>query len=443
MNCSILDYGAIGDAVTVNTQAIQKAIDDCAAQGGGMVTVPTGVFLTAEINLRSHVELYLEKNAVLRATLNVPDDFPDRGFIYTEDAEDVGISGYGTIDGHSDDPYYQRFKVNDSTRPHCVWFTNCEQVTVRNVSIINAGCWTLRLLGCDGVRIDGIRIYSLKQGNNDGIDVDAKNVTIANCLISCDDDGICLKSDLTDFMPENIAVSNCVIASNCNPIKLGTTSYSGFRNVAFSNCVIRRTEETNIWDWSKYYRKVAPNARTGLSGIAVECADGGVVENISFSNIVMEGVITPVFVCINHRHGDGGVIRNLQFTGITAKADGIIPCLLSGMPDCKIEGVIMRDFIVEHEGGEDVMTQRLPESPYGYPENRMFGEFNPAGGLYIRHAHDVFVENFRVRQRNTDHRPAVVLDDVQDLRIRGLNSKGSDCEKLIETIECEDIIIEA
>ena len=442
MTYNILDYGAIGDAVTVNTEAIQKTIDACAENGGGIVIVPAGVYMTKEINLRSHVELFLEKNAILRATLNVPDDFPHRAFIYTEDAEDVGISGYGTIDGHSDDPYYKRFRVNDALRPNGVFFRRCNQVSVKGIRIANAGSWTFRLLGCDGVKIEGITIHCLKQGNNDGIDVDAKNVTISNCIISCDDDGICLKSDLKDFMPENITVTNCVIASNCNPIKLGTSSRSGFRNVTFSNCVIRRTEESNIWEWSDHYRKVAPGTKTGLAGIAIECVDGGLIENISFSNIVMEGIITPVFVCLNHRHGDKGVLRDLQFSNITAKADGIIPSLISGVPGNEIEGIIMRDIVVEHEGGEQPMEGRLPENLNGYPENRMYGEYNPAGGLYVRHAKNIIVENLQVRQRNADYRPAVVLDDVNDFRLRGLKTSGCAAEEPVQALDSSDIIVE-
>lgn len=439
---NILDYGAIGNGTTVNTTTIQKAIDSCAANGGGTVTIPSGVFLSAELHLRSHVELFLERGAVLRATLNVPEDFPHRGFIYTEGEDDVGISGYGIIDGHSDAPYYKRFKLNDAVRPNGVFFNRCTRVSVRGIQIINAGSWTLRLLGCDGVRIEGITIHCLKQPNNDGIDVDAKNVTISNCLISCDDDGICLKSDIPGFMVENITVSNCVVASNCNPLKLGTSSYTGFRNITFSNCVIRRTEESNVWEWSDFYRKVAPGTKTGLAGIAVECADGGIIENVSFNNITMEGVITPVFVCLNHRHGDKGVIRNLQFSNITAKADGIIPCLISGVPGNRIEALVLRDFMVEHEGGEQAMAERLPENLDGYPENRMYGDYNPAGGLYVRHACDITVENFRVRQRNMDERPVIVLDDVQDMTIRALKSTGSSSTESVQQIDSRHITIE-
>ena len=439
MNCNILNYGAVADGVTVNTQAIQNAIDAVAAAGGGTVTVPTGVFLTAAIELKSHVELYLEKNAILRATLNVPEDFPKRGFLVADGAVDVSISGSGIIDGHSDDPYYKQFKLNDSKRPNGVIFKNCRDVSVTGIHITNAGSWTLRLLGCDGVKIDGITIYCLTQPNNDGIDVDAKNVTISNCRISSDDDGICLKSDIPGFLPENIVVSNCVIASNCNPIKLGTSSVTGFRNVAFSNCVIRPTEESNVWEWSEHYRKVTPGTKTGLSGITVQCVDGGTVENISFDNIVMEGVITPIFVCLNHRRGDHGILRNLQFRGITAKANGIIPCLVSGVPDNAVEDIIFRDIVVEHEGGDEPMTEPLPENLNGYPENRMYGSCNPAGGLYIRHARGITVDNFQVRQRQTDFRPAVVLEDVSDLQMRGLKTYGCAAEEKVLARDCKDV----
>lgn len=441
-NVVITEYGAIADSTTLNTVAIQQAIDACAESGGGTVTVPTGIFLTGAINLKSNVELYLERGATLRGSLRIPEDYPHRALIYAEGIENAGISGHGTIDGYSNHPYYKRFRVNDGKRPRGIFFNRCKQISVRGIHIINAGSWTLRILGCDGVKIDGINIYCLEQGNNDGIDLDAKNVTIANSIISCDDDGICLKSDLKDFMVENVTITNCVVASNCNPIKLGTSSYSGFRNITVSNCVIRRTEESNIWDWSRDYDKVPQGICTGLSGLTVQCVDGGDIENISFSNIVMEGVITPIFVCLNHRHGTKGSIRNLQFSNITAKADGIIPCLISGVPDSRIEGITLRDIIVEHEGGEQAMKERLAENLKGYPENRMYGRKNPAGGLYVRHADNIVVDNFQVKQRNTDYRPAVVLDDVNDFRIRGLKTWGVESKKMVEAIESKNVRIE-
>ena len=442
-NVIITDFGAVPDSVTLNTEAIQKAIDACAKSGGGTVVVPPGMFSTGMICLRSRVELHLTRGAVLRGSLRIPEDYPMRTLIYAEGVEDAGISGEGIIDGYSNHPSYrERFRVNDGKRPRGIFFNKCKRMSLRNFRIQNAGSWTVRLLECDGVNIDGISIHCLEQGNNDGIDVDARNVTISNCIISCDDDGICLKSDVPGFIPENIVVTNCIIASNCNPIKLGTSSYAGFRNVVFSNCVVRRTEKSVIWDWSREYRKVAPGTCTGLSGITVQSVDGGIVENISFNNIVMEGIITPIFVCLNHRHGNGGAIRNLQFCNITARAEGIIPCLISGVPDAHIEGIVMRDIVVEHEGGEQPMVEPLPENIKGYPENRMFGRRNPAGGLYIRHAKNITVDNFQVRQRNVDYRPTVVLDDVDDFRLTGLKVSGSAAKEQVLHTHSTNIKVE-
>ena len=442
-NVLITDFGAISDSTHVSTTAIQQAIDACAASGGGRVIIPTGSFMTGTLWLRSHVELYLERNARLLGALRVPEDYPVRALIYAEGIENAGISGYGTIDGYFNHPIYKgQFKVNDGKRPLGIFFNNCKNMSIRNVHIVNAGSWTLRLLKCNGVHIDGITIRSLAQGNNDGIDIDACNVTISNCNIMCDDDAICLKSDLQDFMPENITVTNCILASNCNPIKLGTSSYAGFRNVAFSNCVIRRTDESNVWDWSKEYRKVAAGTLTGLSGITVQSVDGGIVENISFNNIIMEGIITPIFVCLNHRHGDHGTIRNLQFSNITARAEGILPCIISGVPDNSIGDIILRDIVVEHAGEEQPMQKSLPENLKGYPENRMYGPENPAGGLYVRHASNITVENFQVRHRATDYRPTVVLDDVTDFRLRGLKVWNSGSKKKVQATGCKQITIE-
>ena len=432
-NVTVTDFGAKGDGVTLNTAALQRAIDACAESGGGEVIVPPGRFLTGTLFLRSHVELVIQRGATILGSTRIPADYPVRTLIYAEGIEDAGISGQGVIDGQARHPDYiaQGFVVNDDVRPLGIHLQDCKNMSIRDIQLRDIDCWTLRLFRCDGVRIDNIRIYCLLQGNNDGIDVDAKNVTITNCLIECDDDGICLKSDDPDFMPENITVSNCVIASNCNPIKLGTASYAGFRNVTMSNIVIRRTTESNVWDWSTEYDKVAPGTMTGLAGIAIESTDGGLIEHLSFSNIVMEGVITPIFIYMGDRKNrDSGIIRDIDFSNIKAVCESNIPCLISGMPNHRITDINLRDITVEHQGGEAIMTEPLQENTSGYPENRMFGRKNPAGALYIRHADNIKVVNLNARQRELDHRPVVVANDVNGLQVNELRYTGSDGVKV-------------
>lgn len=447
-NTNVSQFGTVGNGKTFDTQALQKAIDSCHQTGGGQVTVPPGTYLTGTLYLKSNVELYLSRGAVLLGSPRNPQDYPVRSLIVADSIENAGISGEGIIDGQARHPEFQKhYRLNDGKRPYAIFYKDCRRMSLRNVEVRDAAGWTIRLFRCDGVNIDGIRIHSLSMGNNDGIDVDARNVNINNCHIECDDDGICLKSDDPDFLPENIVVSNCIIASNCNPIKLGTASWAGFRNVNISNCVIRPTTESNIWDWSKEYRQVPPNTKTGLAGIAIESVDGGIIENIICSNITMEGIITPIFICLNHRRmnkhtGTPGVIRRVQFNNIVAVANGIIPTLISGTPQGRISDIVLRDILVEHAGGEAEMKEALPENLNGYPENRMYGHTNPAGGLYVRHADNIVIENFQVSQRQPDARPAVFLDDVNGVQIEKLQSKNSTAKQPVQTTGCKEVFLD-
>ena len=432
-NVEATKFGAKPDGKTYCTTQLQRAIDACAQSGGGVVTFAPGRYLTGTLRLRSHVELHLQRGAVILGDTRARDKavYPVRALIYAEDIEDAGISGQGTIDGQANTEAFlsQGFRLNDDVRPLGLHFLRCRDLSFGDFTVRNAGSWTFRLQECDGVRVHGISIRSLAQGNNDGLDVDARNVTISDCLIEADDDGICLKSDNPDFMPENITITNCVIASNCNPIKFGTASYAGFRNVTISNCVIRPTTETNIWHWEDHYDDLPKGVLTGLAGIAIESADGGLIEHVRISGITMEGIITPIFIYLGERHGGGkGIVRDIQIADITATAYGNIPCLITGTPRSRITDISLRGIRVSHAGGQQPMTAALEENAKGYPENRMFGRRNPAAGLFVRHADRVQVEDFSVWMRTDDGRPAVVADDVTDLTVHRLDVHGTSGE---------------
>jgi polygalacturonase len=444
-NLNVQQAGVKADGLTMQTSQIQQVIDECARTGGGVITFSPGKYLTGTLYMRSHVELYLERGATILGSTNIPEDYPVRALIYANRIEDAGISGHGIIDGQANTPEYlaHGFKLNDGVRPNGIIFEDCKDMTAHDFEIRNAASWTFRLLRCDGVRINAIKIHSLMQGNNDGIDVDARNVTISNCLIECDDDGICLKSDSRDFLPKNITVSNCVIASNCNPIKFGTSSYAGFRNVTITNCAIRPTTESHIWDWSTEYDGIAPKTKTGLAGIAIECVDGGTIEHVVISNITMEGIITPIFICMNKRHGNGmGVLRDVSISQVTAVAEGILPSMISGIPGSRISDILLRDITVEHHGGEKVMTERLPENLTGYPENRMYGRKNPAGGLFIRHADNIKVDNFKLIMRNRDERPVVVADDVDGLKLDEIKAVNAS-KTVVQNIDSKNVTLDS
>lgn len=439
---NVVQSGAVPDAEISQTKAFQQAIDECSASGGGQVFVPAGTYIVGALQLKDGVELHLSKGATLLGSTNHPEDYlAGRGIITAKNAENCALTGLGTIDGRGYHENFQKYGNNQGNRPHAIFFEDCRNMTVRDVNIRNAAWWTFRLFRCDGVTIDGVKIYSHSIVNNDGLDIDARNVTVSNCRIDGDDDGICMKSDDPDFMVENITITNCIIASNCNPIKFGTSSKCGFRNITVSNCVIHRPSESNVWDWSKEYREVNKGELTGLAGIAVEAVDGGHIENLNFSNISMTGIITPIFVCLNDRNGIGS-IKNLTFSGISAKAAGIIPCLISSIPGQLIDGITLRDIVVEHVGkgtAEDAAAV-LPENLHGYPENRMYGPQNPAYGLYVRHAKNITIDNFQVRVQNHDARPLAVMEDVHGVDIEGLKDCSStEPEALLRLNGCSDV----
>ena len=283
---SITDHGAVGDGRTMDTAAIQSAIDACAAQGGGTVLLPAGkTYLAGSFELKSNIEFRVERGAVLKSATR-EEDFPLFAFTTGREAgkrlwiggrhlENVAITGGGVIDGSC-----HAFSLEEGDyihtktlkwRPAMTCFEGCRNFTVRDVTLRNSANWTLHFSGCEDVVVDGVRIYNdLKFPNADGIDPDhCRNVRISNCHIEAGDDCICLKNTqpYAQYGPcENITVSNCTLISTSSAIKIGTESVDDFRNLLFTNCVIRGSNR----------------------GLSIQLRDKGSVENVIFSNMTVE-----------------------------------------------------------------------------------------------------------------------------------------------------------
>lgn len=297
--------------------------------------------------------------------------------------------------------------------------------SVENIRMQNSAFWTFRIFRSECVFVRGIRIYSHTNWNNDGIDIDGKNVVVSDCVIDCDDDAVCLKSDDDKFVVENVAITNCVIASNCNPIKFGTASRAGFKNVTISNCIIRAASESNIrnWNtvpWMKKFCVAKPI--TGISGIALEAVDGGFLENVTISNIVMTDIQTPIFIRVGHRNKDErrGFVKNVVIRGITATAQSQISSSITGVEGGRVENVSISDcvFNLLDGGPSSDGTEKVPEEVGSYPENRMFRTCLPSYGMYVRHADNITLRNIQfLTSPGKPSRPSVVSDDVSGLRI--------------------------
>jgi polygalacturonase len=408
----VTTFGASGDGKKIETAAIQAAIDACAKAGGGSVLLPRGTYRSGTLRLRSHVTLQLARGARLfgstelgdyppisPAMRSYTDNYTDKSLIYAEDAEDLGIEGPGVIDGEGA-AFHGPYKV----RPYLMRFISCRDVSVREVTIQNSPMWVQHYLGCEAVRLTGLRVNSKVNANNDGIDIDScRRVRISDCDISSGDDAIVLKST-SDRPCQDVAVSNCVLNSNCNAIKLGTESNGGFENISVSNCTVYDTR---------------------LAGIALETVDGGVLDGVVVSNIVMRNVTCPIFVRLGDRgrpFREGGArpavgaLRDVLIQGVIARGAGKIGCSITGLPGHRVENVTLRDVRMEFAGGgvrADAEREVL-EQAEKYPEHSMFGTL-PAYALYCRHVSRLHLHNVSTSFRSPEERPALVFDDVRDL----------------------------
>lgn len=443
---NILDFGAVGDGKTLNTLAIQKAIDTCSQNGGGRVYVPTGTFSTGTLVIKNDVNLHLEKDAVLLGSKAFPNDYPQLNaateeryghylryaLIFAQKANNIAITGEGTLIGTPSEE--QLWHGTEKERPVLIWFDECTNLVVQDVTLKRSGMWTETYTRCTNGHINGITVTDSSFHNNDGCDIlDCDNFLVENCDINALDDGICLKG-YTSKGCSNIVIRNNRVRSLCNGIKIGTDSSGGFRNILIEN--------NEVYD-------------TGISGIALEVVDGGIMENVIVRNIKMNVVGTPIFIKLGERGRrifvDGvetdvpmGVLRDVKISGIRATVDkakklnglerkvhNYFPYAssITGIPGHFVENVVIDDVEIEILGGFPVRTKEdaqrvIPENPKGYPENRMFGVL-AAHGFYIRHAKDIKMTNIRVVIIQKDARSAFVLDDVHDSVFNNITVKDN------------------
>jgi len=314
---NIKSCGAVGDGKSICTKALQNAVDACNKNGGGDVLIPTGIFIIGTVHLKSNVHLYLQSGAVLRGSGNL-DDYETfyagkpfspvhKGMLFTEDAENITISGEGRIDGNGDvffemdkakklsssDTKFTRQKDNfrhvdegigdgpfvPKDRPYQMFvFSNCKQITIKDILITKSPFWCMHFADCDAVRVSGIRLWNnLLAPNADGIDVTScNNVIIEGCDIRSGDDAIAIVGynhhfEIPGFNNSlhpsgNIIISNCNLQSYSSGIRIGFLDQNSVKNIHVSNV----------------------NITNSTRGIGIFVRDQGSIENITFSNINIE-----------------------------------------------------------------------------------------------------------------------------------------------------------
>ena len=464
----IRDFGAKGDGRTLDTAALQAAIDACTRDGGGTVLVPPGTFVIGTTELKSNVTLHLAASATLLGSgdgkdYHAIDAIPLSGdstlvdgnwaLLFAVDATNLTIEGSGTIDGlghlfnnHPPNPNPPPAGISGAQRPYHVLFYRCHNIVVRDVELLRGAFHSIRIIQSERVRMDGIYIHNRVNTNNDGFHfISAKYVAISNCVLLVQDDACALFGSC-----QVVTVTNCVFSTRWSVFRFGG---GDVRNIAVSNCIIYETYGCPI--------------KIGAGQMSLE--------NLSFSNLILEDVTGPIGINFSGQNPreDGGAdpvpqafVRNLSFTHIRARVvaaptmsygDMVPPvhpfpgeqhsCItLNGLDGCWIENVTFDDVQVAYAGGgtaELAAKRNIPQISreyFGVWSEEPFGP--PAYGLYARRVKGLTLHNVRFTVSAPDLRPAIVLDDVQDVAVHALSVQGNpEAESVLRFSNVKDVLV--
>ena len=414
----VLDFGAVGNGVSDDAAAIQKAVDACSAAGGGDVVFSSNhTFLSGPVQLKSNVNILLETNSVWKAN---PDEsiYHKSAFgknegegmmwIWAKDIENLSFSGHGTIHGNGIqfmgaelfDSYELKPVTTFDPRPHVLTLMGVKNLNIRDITIREGAYWTVHLIGCDGALIDGINLLNnLKIRNGDGIDIDhSKHVRIANCHITSGDDAICLKNrrEFEEYGScHDIVVTNCVMESRSCTVKIGSENMDSIYNVVIDNCVVKGSNR----------------------GLGIQNRDEGTVTNVVFSNIIVDcrlwsdvwwGKAEPIYVTsyprANGNHKDAnwrfpkgqtvgkcGEVSQIYFNNIYATSEN--GCFIGGDTKDKVHDIYLNNVhlnlkkMTNYEGG---VYDKRPCRGEGFIYNKVYG-------VYVEQAKNVEIEDLEVK----------------------------------------------
>ena len=387
------ELGADPRGIESCTELINQTIEKASSEGGGTIYFPAGVYLTATIYMKNNITLYVESGAVLRFSDRFEDYLPFvkirwegtvmntlSPLIYAHDAENLTITGRGTLDGNgfkwwsweketrelikknggklpalnklqrmweeaneeleiSD--YYKPSLERRMFRPPFIQFYECNNVLIENVKIVNSPFWTVNPEFCDNVTIKGITINNVPSPNTDGINPEScRNVHISDCHISVGDDCITIKSGRDaqarrlGVPCENITITNCTMLAGHGGVVIGSEMSGSVRKVTISNCVFDGTDR----------------------GIRIKSTRGrgGVVEDIRVSNIVMSNIKQEAVV-LNLKYSQmpaeakserTPIFRNVHISGMTV-TDVKTPIKIVGLEEAPISDIVLRDIHIQ------------------------------------------------------------------------------------------------
>lgn len=455
---NVRDYGAKGDGKTLDSPAIDKAIEACVKQGGGKVVLPAGTYLSGSIHMKSNVELHLQSGCVILAapqsmgaydkseTFGFP-EYQDGGhtyfhnsLIWAECQENISITGHGMIDGlgltkkdTEKGGNVQGGSIGAGDK--AIAFKQCKNILIRDITIYRGGHFAIIVTGCERGTIDNVTIDT----NRDGIDIDCcKYITLTNCKVNTpNDDAIVLKSSyaLKRAVPcENILVTNCIVTGYklgtfldgtyvpekvnwvCGRIKLGTESNGGYRDITISNCTCMYS-----------------------SGLAFEEVDQGLMDNIVVTNIALNHVHHyPIYITTGCRNRGPKEVtepsrgQNIMISNVQAlDCDSLAGIIITGMENAPLKNISLSNIFVEYRGGgtADMAQKKYREQGTNYPEPRWAGP-TPSYGVFARHIDGLKLRDIIFALKKDDGRPAVMLENVKNLDMKDVkDAKGEFVKK--------------
>lgn len=429
----IRDFGAVGDGTTLNTAAIQAAIDKCSETRAPGVRISGGSYVTGTIYLKSHVTLQVAAGAELLGSTDIKDystdthsiqykkeSHMDRCLIFAKNAKHIGIEGAGVIDARGT---VENFP---NTRPMLLRLLECKSIRMRDITLRNPAAWTSAWLYCDDIAIDGITIQSRANKNGDGLDFDGcTGVRVNNSAFDTSDDSICLQTSRPDRPCRDITVSNCIFISKWAGIRIGLLSRGDFSNVTVTNCIFRDIED---------------------SGLKIQMCEGAEMKNMIFSNLIMENVPRPVFMTFGQQrvHKDAPkevapmkAMHSMMFSNLlidNTACDKNSAFIFVGLPGHPIENITLDNIRLKTGGGgtaEDAYPRTLPDLTLEplkghWPEYSCFGRTVPAHGIYAGHVDGLTVRNTVLDTIAGDARPAIICDDVSGLELSNLQINASE-----------------
>jgi hypothetical protein len=460
---NIVDFGAKGDGKTLDTAALQSAIDACTRDQGGTVLVPAGVFVIGTVEMKSNVTLHIAAGGKLLGSADgkqyhAADAIPLRGdstlgdgnvgLIFGVEADNVTIEGPGTIDGQG-----AQFRSptrgapppsgrGGADRPYHLLFHRCNNLRVRDLTLVSSAFHSVRVIQSNYVWMDGLHIHNRVNGNNDGFHfISSKYVHVTNCDVQTQDDACALFGSC-----QYVTVSDSTFSTRWSVFRFGGGHP---KNVTVSNCTIYQTYGCPI---------------------KLHFGPGSRVENILFSNLVMQDVTGPISINLSNRQrgsnpsevpAEKGYLRNISFNNIRASVvsegrqfediafnQGYRPgetrqCIvLNAIGDAVIEDVSFHDVRITYGGGGTVEeARRQPEQVAG--EYFEIGT-PPAYGLYARNVRGLNLHNVRFEVEKPDLRPAVLLDHVSDGAFNGLSVQGNpEAKSALRFIDTHDVLVTA